>query len=394
MKRWLIHSRLPIAVLTVCGYAISTPILGAQPAPPPAHPPDLAQSTEGKGKSAPPPRVEPPQPGDSSSVANLQQDLSHFVAESKRAAAEAGRKMAGLRFGLNGPAASRLLVIPGTGDAAVPVGETRTELAIMSRILSKAANPESNPRGNFRFDFGGLGFGDRRELDALYLNGYGALFLLDVDYPLVSPPKAALSTNRETNSTDTAWEIAKREIAGLPPGEAGAGGGGFGGGVSLGMGGAGGGGGFGGGTAFGGGGGFPGRAEVEFQPDRVKRLTDRLIGALRHAVHIKSLSPTDKVVVHVHGRTARAHLTEVIEKGQEEQSQGLGGGVVADPSLPAGASIRIIESSTADGPRAGTSLTLEVPVTAITEVAEARITRDEFAKRVKVTTRDDERDGK
>jgi hypothetical protein len=389
MKHWLFTPRLPIAVLAVCGYTLSTPILGAQLAPPPAQPSDLAQSANGGGKSGPPQSVEPASPSDPFAGTTLQQDLSHFVAESKRAAAEASRKMSGLRFGLNGPAANRLLVIPGKGDNAASVGQTRTELAIMSRILSKAGNPESSARGNFRFDFGGLGFGDRRELDALYLDGYGAVFLLDVDYPLVAPPKVALSNNRETNGTDTAWEIAKREVAGLPTDEARAGGGGFGGGQSPG---------FGGGRAFAGGGGFggsfPAQADVEYQADRVKRLTDRIIAALRHAANIKSLGPNDKVVVHVHGRPSRTYLAESAEKVQEEQRKLMGGGMATDPSLAMGTSIHGIESSGSEAPRVGTSLNLEVPASAIADVAEARITRDEFAKRVRVTARDDGRDDK
>lgn len=389
MNHWLITPRLSIAVLAVCGHTLSTPVLGAQPAPPPAQPSDLAQSATGGGKTDPPAAVEPAPPSDPFAGTSLQQDLRNFVTESKRAAAEAGRKMAGLRFGLNGPAANRLLVIPGSGDKAASISQTRTELAIMSRILSKAGNPESTQRGNFRFDFGGLGFGDRRELDALYLNGYGAIFLLDVDYPLVAPPKAAVSNNGETNGTDTAWEIAKREVAGLPTDEARAAGGGFGGGQSPV---------FGGGRAFVGGGGFggsfPAQADVEYQAERVKRLTDRLIAALRHAANIKSLASTDKVVVHVHGRASRAHIAETVEKVQEEQRQGMGGLMATDPSLPMETTIRVIESSGIGAPRAGTSLTLEVPVSAIADVAEARITRDEFAKKVKVTARDDGRDEK
>lgn len=327
------------------------------------------------------------EPADSSDA--IQQQIHRSVDEIKRATGHVGRAMSSMRFGLSGPAASRLLVIPGSGERKAPISQTRAELAIMSRLLTKAANPESNARANFRFDFGGVSFGEHRELDALYLDGYGAVFLIDVDYPLVAPPKLAATTGKDTNATDAAWEAARREVTGVPaPGERGRSGvrtftlGN----LQAGMGRYG----FGGGTA--GGGGAP--PEVEYQADRVKQLTDRLIGALRHASNIKSMSPTDKLVVHVHGQSARNHPTEAVGKVIEEQLVPGGGGAVGGSGMTGVSVIQATETVDENGQNPGTSLTLEVPMSAVQDVAEARITREEFAKLVHVVARDDSREEK
>ena len=320
----------------------------------------------------------------------IQQQLHRSIDELKRATSHAGHAVSTMRFGLSGSAASRLLVIPGSGERKAPISQTRAELAIMSWLLTKAANPESNARPNFRFDFGGVSFGEHRELDALYLDGYGAVFLIDVDFPLMAPPKLASTAGKETNATDAAWEAARREVTGVhgggDPGRSGvrtftrsAGGGGM---SGFGM--------FGGGSAVGGG--VP--AEVEYQADRVKQLTDRLIGALRHASNIKSMLPTDKLVVHVHGPAARNHPAEAVEKVIEEQVVPGGGGAVAGSGVTGISVIQTTETVDENGQNPGTSLTLEVPMSAVQDVAEARITREEFAKLVHVVARDDSREEK
>ena len=147
---------------------------------------------------------------------------------------------------------------------------------------------------------------------------------------------------------------------------------------------------FGGGSAVGGG--VP--AEVEYQADRVKQLTDRLIGALRHASNIKSMLPTDKLVVHVHGPAARNHPAEAVEKVIEEQVVPGGGGAVAGSGVTGISVIQTTETVDENGQNPGTSLTLEVPMSAVQDVAEARITREEFAKLVHVVARDDSREEK
>src|SRR5439155_25390899 len=48
---------------------------------------------------------------------------------------------------------------------------------------------------------------------SIYLEGYGALFLVSVNFPLLPPPDKPEST-KEKSDTDSTWEEAKRELYG------------------------------------------------------------------------------------------------------------------------------------------------------------------------------------
>lgn len=167
--------------------------------------------------------TEPPTLGggggaDSTSVSQkVEIQLHKAQAELEQATAAAAHNFAAMRLGFNGPEANRLLVVPKPDQSPASIQQARTELAIMSRILKKADGPGNGPRKTFRFNFGGIGWGERRELDALYLAGYGAVFLLDVDFPLVPPPKVATAPNKQPEKTDDAWERARRKLAGQIP---------------------------------------------------------------------------------------------------------------------------------------------------------------------------------
>lgn len=320
------------------------------------------------------------------------QKLNRAAEELKRATAGMGQKMSAMRLGITGPAVNRLLVIPGAGAKATPIEQTRSDLAIMSRLLSKAAASDGASRNVFRFNFGGIQIGDRRELDALYLSGYGAVFLLDVDFPLVPPPKQPSTHARESKEADSAWENARRELAGMPSGEEG----GFGRGNqgSIGFGGGGfGNGSFGGGRGVGGGY-FLGSAEVEYRGELVKQLTDSLINALRHASNIKSVGKDEKIIVHVLGRGYRGRAVNSTLKSRQVRSLHMESVNGNDPTQQPQANLELIEQPVETEAALGTSLTLEVSQQAVMDVAEARITRDEFGKQVKVTTRDEAKEDK
>lgn len=65
-----------------------------------------------------------------------------------------------------------------------------------------------------------------------------------------------------------------------------------------------------------------------------------------------------------------------------------------DPTQQPQANLELIEQPVETEAALGTSLTLEVSQQAVMDVAEARITRDEFGKQVKVTTRDEAKEDK
>jgi hypothetical protein len=115
-----------------------------------------------------------------------------------------------------GPSTFRALVLP-SGDATQSVSATKEELAIMGRLIEKSLQPESERTSNpFRFEFGSVNLGGRNDLDALYIEGHGAIFFIEVDYPLVKAPVAVEKAVESSGGKEDAWEQARREVRGEP----------------------------------------------------------------------------------------------------------------------------------------------------------------------------------
>src|SRR6266540_3832892 len=88
------------------------------------------------------------------------------------------------------------------------------DMAVMSRIFDKALEQKLSEDHRHRAMGIDLFFTPGSSpLRSLYLEGYGALFLMSVNFPLLPPPAKPEAT-REKSDTDSAWEEAKREIHG------------------------------------------------------------------------------------------------------------------------------------------------------------------------------------
>ena len=193
-------------------------------------------------------------------LAQVHQELTRAGAAAVHAADMVRHQVGMTHFSFNGPNSSRTLIVPRADITEEQLADVQEELTIMSRILAKATDPEASGHGGFRFKLAGFGFGGGSDLDALYLEGYGAVFLLDVDYPLVEPPKNGEKKAAPRGDKDPTWEKTRRELAGTPGGdeelladdtEA-----------------------------------DPGAA---FDADRVAALRKRLIESFRHAANLKAL---------------------------------------------------------------------------------------------------------
>jgi hypothetical protein len=140
------------------------------------------------------------------------------------------------------------------------------DLAVMSRILEKVASERS----------GGQSYGAKAmgidvfyapavsPLRSLYLDGYGALFMLNVGFPFLSPPQAEGQQEKPEANTD--WEDAKQELYGQPGGRRGM--------IA------------------------PGEP---YDEERVNRLRDGLLESLKNATNIRGLKPDDSITVCVFG---------------------------------------------------------------------------------------------
>lgn len=120
-------------------------------------------------------------------------------------------------------AQENVLVVPTPDLPAENQAELTEDLSIMCRIFDKSV-----PAG------GGVGFayGDRVDslrwvigqqslgTQGLYLDGYGALFFLRVDYPLAPTEKEGAGQTRPKESVDSIWSQTARELSGQPQDEA------------------------------------------------------------------------------------------------------------------------------------------------------------------------------
>src|SRR5437867_2903400 len=114
--------------------------------------------------------------------------------------------------GRGGP--GRTLVIRTTHTDPKAQANLEEDLAVMSRILDKTLDQkltEDHQQRAMGIDvFFAPGSSPIR---SLYLEGYGALFLMSVNFPLLPPPDKPEST-KEKSDTDSTWEEAKRELYG------------------------------------------------------------------------------------------------------------------------------------------------------------------------------------
>jgi hypothetical protein len=125
-------------------------------------------------------------------------------------------------------AAIPVLVIPGKPTDAETSNRIVEDLTVMGRIIEKgvraaaqegygAMMPGDPLYGQaFLFGFDGPGprilrTGDGRPRP-MYIGGYGAIFFLQVDFPLVPPPQEP-EADKATEKTDQVWAAAQRELA-------------------------------------------------------------------------------------------------------------------------------------------------------------------------------------
>lgn len=214
---------------------------------------------------------------------------------------------------------ARTLLVPGDTQTVEERNQLNEDLTVMHRIVSKATGKrrESEP---FHIAFDRP---DAPEMDALYLDGYGALFMVSVNFPLVEPEKPKVK-EPEDDGKDPVWEETRRRVkasaevvgnADDSPDAFGmsSGGGGAGGGMSV----------------------VQDvvlwTAETEpFDKERVEGLKRKLKTSLKHASNIRGLRPEDTVAVVVTGAsTLSGPVTKSYRGGVDPlaiQHFALGGG--------------------------------------------------------------------
>src|SRR5713226_6432364 len=273
---------LVLCLAALAAGAQNTPAPGAAPAPllalppPPAAAPDPSDPNEPLDE-APPPKVHkgysirkkitaPPPPGQPADVqvdggANGD-DAGGFGASFVRSDFAYGHAVK----------AARSVVIESREPDPNAIATVEEDLNVMSRILEKSISPSQDESRRFMgIEVHSL-FGPAAGVRNLYLEGYGAVFLLNADFPLLAPPEGKTEPKaKEPASTE--WEDARQEIYGNPLQRQSE--------LSWAR------------TAR-------GKAEP-YDPEKVEDLKTSLFDGLKNATHIRSLKPDEAIVVVVTG---------------------------------------------------------------------------------------------
>jgi len=318
--------------------------LARGPIPTPLNPPlVLAVDRVDRAPVPPIPAVDPTVPEPPEPV-SIKDEIRRAQAEARRAAREVERQLAGMRIGFSGPEARRLAVIPSEATSDEALAESRDDLAVMATLLNRAAQPDRGRQGDLLLELKDWKLGGGRDLEALQIDGYGAVFFLGVDYPLVAPAAVEPPPNEPKNIQDNTWEKTRRELLG---------------------------------------GGAPesddsspdpamddGSPATPFDPERVRQLEQRLKEALRHASNLRHLGGEDWIIVQVTGRSARPRPGA--GGGFALLGGGAGGTAMISGKPPRGENSQMI---------------LRVRKSAAENLAAGRLKLEDFAREVKVSRR-------
>src|SRR5260370_24268801 len=276
---------LVLCLAALAGAAQTPPAAGPAPAPaaaaaePPdpnapldeTPPPEVRKARSGRKKiTAPPP---PGQPADVQVDGGANGDDAGGFGASFVGAGGARADCFRSDFG-DGHAvkAARSVVIESREPDPNAIATVEEDLNVMSRILEKAISPSQDESRRFMgIEVHSL-FGPAAGARNLYLEGYGAVFLLNVDFPLLAPPEGKTEPKvKEPASSE--WEDARQELYGNPLQRQSE--------LSWAR------------TAR-------GKAEP-YDPEKVEDLKTSLFDGLKNATHIRSLKPDEAIVVGVTG---------------------------------------------------------------------------------------------
>lgn len=322
--RWITLLAAPLG-------ALAQPALPTPEAPPPGPPPPLALPMDAEPLEA--------EVGVEGSVLH-----GGGFPDAETVLGEVGRVLQG--FGSE-PAAhvAQALIVPAGEPAPAQVEELREDLAVFHRILGKAAGEERRRGQEMALGIVVSTFPDLRRLETLYLEGYGAVFLLHVPFPLAAPEDSREEPAPD-KPADSLWERTRRELFGgqhivpiprLPP-------------VDWAD-------------------PLSGTQPVPYDARRVEILRRDLLDALQHGTHLRHVKPEEQLVVVVSG-TSAAPAREV----RLERRLGRGGAVESRREE------RVV------GPVAtgGQTLVLRVKKADADALAKGQINLDEFRQRVSV----------
>lgn len=158
------------------------------------------------------------------------------------------------------------------------------DLNIMSRILdNKLGRTQRSPLIELGYSLARSGHAGAAQTQAMYVQGYAAMFFLNVDFPLSPPPQ--VQTEKVKEGADLVWEQTKRQMSASDK--------------DLGL-------------------EYMHQQDAaarQYDKDTVEQLKTALVKALKHAANIRNLKPDESVILVVAG--TRPGLV-VAEHGDEQ----------------------------------------------------------------------------
>lgn len=179
-------------------------------------------------------------------------------------------------FGAPSRTGGQPLIVRSGPPAPKTISALQEDLAIMARILAKTVGREGRDAAM------GIvlsALPGSRHPQSIYLDGYGALFLLNVKFPLMPP--AVKEDEKPEKPSDTTWDETKRELYGQRPGT-----------IRL-------------WNAQG------AETGVEYNAEQVEDLKKELLQGLKNATHLRDVKPDEFVTVAVTGSSEGGAITRV-----------------------------------------------------------------------------------
>jgi hypothetical protein len=234
-----------------------------------------------------------------------------------------------------GHGGGRALVIRSSESEGKSQAGLEEDLAVMSHILNKTVDEKVGSQRSSRKAMGiNLVFaGTSSPFQSMYLDGYGALFLVRVDFPLL--PGSKPETPKEKTETSSTWEEARQELYGHADKKA----------VTT-------------------------TPAVEYDEEKVTDLKNALLEALKNASNIRDLKVDDSITVCVFGGNS----------GRFRSSQKRSGTTTTIDSH-----VWVLTDGAANRSR-GSIMTIRVKKSDADAFSKGKLDLDEFRKKAKVTT--------
>ncbi len=217
-------------------------------------------------------------------------------------------RSAGYQSAISTTADRKVLVVPAAEVKAQDLAEIIEDMQVMSHILDERFKETRRFQGAFT-DFGDFFGRDNRTTEATYLQGYGVLFSMEVNFAFSPPPKRQGQEAEQTaENVDSTWQRERQQM--FSPGDSRR---------SRGA----------------------GSAE-EYNSRMVEELKRDLITTLKHAANIRGMQPDEWVILTVIGGGRQSNGV-FGGRGAFMMGGGMGGGMMGggygvsgDPSSSGG----------------------------------------------------------